>query len=149
MARPRLPAAAPHESPDEVEAQFYDALQQGDIVRMMAVWTDDEETVCVHPGGARFVGTAAIRASFEGIFANGPVPAFPEQVHRLQYPGCAVHHLVERISVQTPAGVQTGWVLATNVYVKTALGWRLAAHHASPGNPEEMPSAGETPSILH
>jgi uncharacterized protein (TIGR02246 family) len=149
MTRPRLPAAAPHESPDEVEAQFYEAMQQGDIVRMLAVWTDDDDTVCVHPGGARFVGPAAIRASFEAIFANGPVPAFPEQVNRLQYPGCAVHHLVERINVQTPTGVQTGWVLATNVYVKTTLGWRLVAHHASPGSAEEMQTSGETPSTLH
>jgi ketosteroid isomerase-like protein len=149
MTRPRPPAAVPLESPDEAEAQFYDAMQQGDIVRMMAVWNDDDEIVCVHPGGARFVGPSAIRASFESIFGNGPVPAHPEQVHRLQAPGCAVHHLVERIRVQTPAGVQTGWVLATNVYVKTALGWRMVAHHASPGSAEEMPGSGETPSILH
>ena len=45
MNRPRLPAAALHDSPDEVEAQFYEALQQGDIVRMLAVWTDDDDTV--------------------------------------------------------------------------------------------------------
>jgi ketosteroid isomerase-like protein len=149
MPRPRPPAAAPHDSPDEVEAQFYDALQQGDIARLMAVWTDDDEIVCVHPGGARLVGAAAIRASFEAIFNNGPVPAHPEQVHRLQHPGCAVHHLVERINVQTPAGRQTGWVLATNVYLKTPLGWRLVAHHASPGSAEEMPANGEAPSVLH
>ncbi len=149
MTRPRLPAAVPHESPDEVEAHFYEALQEGDLVKMLALWTDDEDTVCVHPGGARFVGSAAIRASFEAIFTNGPVPAFPEQVHRLHYPGCAVHHLVERISMPTPAGMKTGWVLATNVYVKTTLGWRIVAHHASPGSAEEMQTSGETPSILH
>ncbi len=27
---------------------------------------------------------------------------------------------------------RSAWVMATNVYVKTALGWRLVAHHASP-----------------
>jgi ketosteroid isomerase-like protein len=149
MARPRPPAVVLHESPDEAEAQFYEALQQGDIVTMMAAWADDDEIVCVHPGGGRYVGPAAVRASFEAIFANGAVAAHPEQVHRLQQDGCAVHHLVERISVRTPAGQQTGWVLATNVYLKTRLGWRMVAHHASPGSAEEMPNAGETPSILH
>jgi uncharacterized protein len=40
----------------------------------MAVWADDDEIVCVHPGGPRVVGAAAIRASFEAIFANGGIP---------------------------------------------------------------------------
>jgi hypothetical protein len=40
-------------------------------------------------------------------------------------------------------------VLATNVYVKTTLGWRMVAHHASPGSAEEMQTSGETPSTLH
>ena len=149
MARPRLPAAVLHDSPDEVEAQFYEALQQGDIVKLMAVWTDDDEIVCVHPGGARVIGAAAIRASFEAIFGNGPVPAHPEQVHRLQSVGCAMHHLVERITIQTSEGVQIGWVLATNVYLKTALGWRLVAHHASPGSPHDQQPDGDAPSTLH
>jgi uncharacterized protein (TIGR02246 family) len=150
MARPiKPPAAALHDSPDEVEAQFYEALQHGDIARLMAVWADDDEVVCVHPGGARVIGAPAIQASFEAIFSNGVVLAEPEQVHRVQSLGCAVHHLAERITVQTDEGVQTGWVLATNVYIKTALGWRLAAHHASPGSPHPLPDLGEMPSTLH
>jgi len=149
MTRPRPPAAALNDSPDEVEAQFYEALQQGDTAKLMAVWADDDEIVCVHPGGARVIGPAAIRASFEAIFGNGPVPAHPEQVHRLQSAGSAMHHLVERITVRTNEGVQTGWVLATNVYLKTVLGWRMVAHHASPGSPHDLPAAGEAASTLH
>jgi ketosteroid isomerase-like protein len=67
-----------------------------------------------------------------------------------------MHHLVERIDVDTEQGPQSAWVLATNVYVKTAQGWRLAAHHASPGlAPDVSVSAGppdaggERPSTLH
>jgi uncharacterized protein (TIGR02246 family) len=137
-------------SPDEVEAQFYEALQQGDIERLMAVWADDDEIVCVHPGGFRAIGAAAIRASFEAAFTNGGIPVQPEQVHRLHPLGCALHHLVERIVVAVEGGTQTGWVLATNFYLKTALGWRLASHHASPGTPQELTQAGDdAPSTLH
>ena len=143
MARP--PAVALHDSPDEVEAQFYEALQHGDLARLMAVWVDDDEAVCVHPAGARVIGTAAISASFETIFASGGIPVVPEQVHRLVSLGTAVHHLVERISVQTTEGApQVAWVLATNVYVKTAQGWRMAAHHASPA-PEQLQAAPVEP----
>ena len=151
MTLRRPPAAALHGSPDELEAQFYEALQLGDLARLMAVWLDDDEAVCVHPAGARVIGTAAIGASFEAIFASGGIPVVPEQVHRLTSLGTAVHHLVERITVQTAEGApQVAWVLATNVYVKTAQGWRMAAHHASPA-PEQPLAAPATParSTLH
>jgi uncharacterized protein (TIGR02246 family) len=150
---PQPPAAAKASlmaSPDDTEAQFYEALQNGDLDKLMAVWADDDEVVCVHPGGTRVIGLAAIRASFEAIFAQNAVPVSPEQVHRLHSLDCAIHHLAERISVLTPEGPQTAWAMATNVYVKTAQGWRLAAHHASPGQlGEPPPTLREIPSTLH
>jgi ketosteroid isomerase-like protein len=149
MARTKAQVAALLTAPDEVETQFYEALQQGDIAKLMAVWADDDEVVCVHPGGPRLVGPAAIRASFEAIFANGAIPVQPEQVHRLSTLGCAVHHLVERVAVQRESGPATAWVLATNVYLKTTLGWRLVAHHASPAEAREPLDASALPSTLH
>lgn len=151
MARPLPPAATLAGSPDEVEAQFYEALQRGDIEKLMALWADDDEIVCVHPGGPRVIGAGAIRSSFEAIFAhNSGVPVQTEQVHRLQQLGSALHHLVERITVSTPKGPQTAWVLATNWYVKTAQGWRIASHHASPGSAQEPQHPGnDAPSTLH
>ena len=144
------PPAALHGSADDVEAQFYEALQRADIDRLMAVWADDDEIVCVHPGGGRAIGAAAIRATFEAVFANGGVAVRPEQVHRLLQMGTALHHLVERIDIKTEQGAQSAWVLATNLYVKTALGWRLASHHASPGMPHEPPVlGGDAPATLH
>ena len=143
------PAGALHGSADDVEAQFYEALQRADIDKLMAVWADDDEIVCVHPGGGRAIGAAAIRATFEAVFANGGVAVRPEQVHRLLLMGSALHHLVERIDIKTEQGKQSAWVLATNLYVKTAQGWRLASHHASPGMPHEPPVlGGNTPAML-
>ncbi len=148
------PPAATANSPDDVEAALYEALQRGDIEALMAVWADDDEIVCVHPGGGRVVGALAIRASFEAIFANGGIPVQAEQVHRLHYLASALHHLVEKVTVAGPEGQQTAWVITTNFYVKTAQGWRLASHHASPGA-LQAPSAasraegGEWPNTLH
>ena len=148
MARP--PAANLIGSADEVEVEFYEALRRGDLERLMALWADDDEIVCVHPGGTRIVGNAAIRASFEAIFANGGIPVRPEQVHRLAAMGSALHHLVERVEVRGEQGPQTAWVTATNLYLKTARGWRLASHHASPALGHEPPVVGgEAPSTLH
>jgi uncharacterized protein (TIGR02246 family) len=149
MPRPKAQTAALMASVDDVEAQFYESLQRADIERLMAVWSDDDEVVCVQPGGPRVVGHGAIRAAFAAIFANGPVPVRPEQTQRIDSASCAVHHLHERVDIQTAEGVRTAWVVATNVYVKTAQGWRLVAHHASPGSMHELAEVVDAPSTLH
>ena len=149
MPRPKAQTAALMASVDDVEAQFYEALQRGDIERLMAVWSDDDEVVCVHPGGPRVVGHAAIRTAFEAVFANGAIPVRTEKLKRVESAGCAVHNLIERVDVRTAEGPRTAWVIATNVYLKSALGWRLVAHHASPGSMREMPEIVDAPSTLH
>jgi len=149
MARPKPPAASLMSSPDDTEAQFYEALQRGDIEKLMAVWADEDDICCVHPNGPRVIGPAAIRATFEGLFASAAIDAHPEKVRRIVTHDSAVHCVVERIQVLTEEGPQLAYVLATNVYVKTTLGWRLVAHHASPGSAQELPEVGETPSVLH
>jgi ketosteroid isomerase-like protein len=146
MARPKSP---PPSSPDDIEVQFYEALQRGDIERLMGVWSDDDDISCVHPGGPRLVGAAAIRASFDAMFGNGTIDAYPEKVRRLQSHACAVHSVLERVRVLGAEGMQTAWVVATNVYLKTAQGWRLVAHHASPGTAATMPDGVEAAGILH
>jgi ketosteroid isomerase-like protein len=48
--------------------------------------------------------------------------------------------------VRSAEGEQFAWVVATNVYLKSADGWRLVAHHASPGTAVEAHEAVEAPS---
>ncbi len=148
MPRPKPPPPAPA-SPDDIEQQFYEALQQGDVESLMAVWAHDDDVVCVHPGGPRLVGRAAIRAAFEAVFSNGAVDAQPEKVRRFQGPACAVHSVLERVRVMTDEGPHSAWVIATNVYLQTARGWRLVAHHASPGSQREMQDMIEAGSTIH
>jgi hypothetical protein len=57
--------------------------------------------------------------------------------------------LLERVEVLGPDGPQTAYVLATNVYHKTPQGWRMVAHHASPGTPNAPADISSTRSVLH
>ena len=148
MARPKAPHALLG-SPDDIEGQLYEALQRGDIDKLMALWSDDDEIACVHPGGPRLIGAAAIRASFEAIFANGAINAVPERVRRVATHSCAVHSVLERVEVPVAAGRESAWVVATNVYLKGAHGWRLVAHHASPGAPGATQDIVESAAVLH
>jgi ketosteroid isomerase-like protein len=149
MPRPKAQTATLMASVDDVEAQFYEALQRADIERLMAAWSDDDEVICVHPGAPRAIGHVAIRASFEAIFASGAIPVRAEKLKRVESAGCAVHSVLERVDVQTAEGPRAAWVIATNVYLKTVQGWRIVAHHASPGSSREMPEHVEAPTVIH
>ncbi len=134
---------------DETESVFYEALRTADIDRLMACWSDDDDIVCVHPGGPRIVGAVAIRATFDAIFANGNIRAWPEQVRKVEALASSAHTVVERVEVITPSGPANAYVLATNVYHKTAQGWRMVVHHASPGSQSEMLDISDVPQVLH
>lgn len=150
MRRPKPPSVHLLATPEEAEALFYEALREADLDKLMAVWSDEEEIVCVHPGGPRLVGPQAIRASFETLFANGHIDARPQQVKCVQLLDAAMHNVVERFDLRPAEGPRTAFVLATNVYHKTALGWRLVAHHASPGTDGgDVADTSEAPSTLH
>lgn len=148
---PKTPhrAAALGGTADDIETAFYEAMQRGDIEALMACWADDDEVYCVHPGGPRLVGAAAIRATFEVLFAVGPIRITPARVRKIESLASAVHNVLERIDALMPDGSRQSFILATNVYHKTAQGWRIVAHHASPGTSQVPDEAVEPPQTLH
>ena len=148
MRKPKVPPASSGNA-DDIEAAFYEALQSGDIDKLMACWADEDDIVCVHPGGSRLLGAGAIRTAFEAMFAHGSIRAHAEKVRKVESMGASLHSVLERIEVMTEEGPRHAYVIASNVYHKTAQGWRMVAHHASPGTPREMQEVSETPPVLH
>lgn len=143
-------AAALYTNPQEAEQAFYEAFQRADIDAMMAVWAEDDEVYCVHPGGVRLTGLDQIRESWRQIFANGANM-------RIQLRGAqqirggllAVHTLYEYITLIGERGGPSV-VAATNVYLNVGGGWRMIAHHGSPVANAPSPSAPEAaPTMLH
>ena len=145
-SRPRAALAAG--SADVVESAFYEALQNGDLEQLMACWADEDEIVCVHPGGPRLVGAGAIRRSYEQLLAQGSLQVLPERLRRVEALGAAVHSLLERLEQPSAEGTRRAWVVATNVYLKTTQGWRLVAHHASPSRSDVVDVTQPAP-LLH
>ncbi len=134
MTKVRKQAAHMSSNSSDTEATFYEAMQAGDLERLMDCWADEDDIVCIHPNGPHIVGTTAIRAAFEAIFSEaGTINVHLENVLRVNAMSCAIHSFVERIEVLTPEGLRQAYVLATNVYQNTPEGWRMVMHHASPG----------------
>jgi D-ribose pyranose/furanose isomerase RbsD len=84
------------------------------------------------------------------MFANGSaVPVVPEHIRRVDSVASAVHHVLERVDVMSAQGPIKAYVLASNVYHKTAQGWRMVLHHASPGTASDAQDASQSPQVLH
>lgn len=119
-------------TPQEAETAFYDALERADLEAMMAVWAEDEEVVCIHPGGPRLTGLAAVRNAWDQVF-RGVKHLTVERTAlvRNQVMMLAVHSVVQHITLH---GEDRTFplVVATNVWRRGADGWRLMLHHASP-----------------
>ena len=149
MPKAKLRAATVGGTADAIENQFYEALQTGDIEKLMGCWADEDDIVCVHPGGPRLIGSASIRAAFEAMFANGTIAARPEHICKVESLTSAMHNVIECIAVMSNEGPQEAFVIATNVYQRTPQGWRMVAHHASPGTSALKQGPTHAPQVLH
>jgi ketosteroid isomerase-like protein len=133
----------------DAEAAFYDALERGDYAAMVAVWAEDEEILCVHPGGPRLRGSEEVLGQWKRILENGQRlrVRITHQVV-ISGPMIAVHSVQENISVEGQGAAQP--VVATNVYQRLGPGWRMVAHHASPvPQPPRSESRAPRSATLH
>ena len=65
MAKVRTPPI--YTTPTDAALAFYQAFEAKDVDAMMTTWAEDEEIVCVHPGGTRLVGYDAVRLGWEPL----------------------------------------------------------------------------------
>jgi uncharacterized protein (TIGR02246 family) len=132
----------------DAEAAFYEAMERADLDAMMEVWAEDEEIVCIHPAGPRQVGPEAIREAWRQVFASGTrVRVRLSNQSQLNAMMVAIHSVFENIVVAGETKPR-GAIAATNIYQRTAAGWRMVLHHASPV--PEVPVRPESrPSVLH
>ena len=130
MAKARTPTI--FTSPQDAAIAFYQAFEAKDVDAMMATWAEDEDIVCVHPAGPRLVGYEAVRAGWEQIFAGDAKLSFTvDEIVVLETVGMAMQSAIEHVRVGDDPKPR-GSAIATNIFLRTPSGWRLAVHHASP-----------------
>jgi ketosteroid isomerase-like protein len=147
MDRP-MSAPASFATPEDVERAFYEAIAEGDADRLMQVWAEDEETLCVHPTGVRLLGLVPIRESWRSIFANARLRVQPEPLTHWTGTVMAIHHLTEILFVGSDPSPH-GPLYVTHVYVRGAHGWRLVSRHASAADDGHQAMAEAVPHTLH
>ncbi|MDD3354428.1 nuclear transport factor 2 family protein [Zoogloea sp.] len=136
-------------TPDDAEAAFYAALARADVGGVMAIWSEEEEVVCVHPASIRLVGLYAIRESWRQVFASG-ARITVSTTHPVRWVSAttAVHSVHQHVHVEGDDRLHP-LIIATNVFSRGARGWRLVMHHAAPAPDTDNLHYHDTPHIVH
>jgi ketosteroid isomerase-like protein len=126
-----MPSAEPYPTPAAVESAFYQAFEAADLETLLAVWDEGSGVACIHPLGARIEGGESVRESWRRILRSGPRLRFEVRNVRATVVGDMAVHLVDEVVTVVEEG-REAFLHATNVYRRTARGWRMVLHHASP-----------------
>ena len=123
---------------DELQAlrdandRFYRALESLDLATMDAVWHHEGWVRCIHPGWDAVVGWPAVRQSWEQVFRGTRwMRVTPTDVEVQVYGPLGVVACAENITAGSEGEVGVAVAQATNLFLKTAEGWRIIHHHAS------------------
>jgi ketosteroid isomerase-like protein len=111
----------------EANAAFYRAFTRGDIAAMRALWSEESEILCFHPGGVLLRGRADVLGAWTQILA-APSPIDM----RCHDASVQVHETIAIVTCYEGNGAQPPHLAATNVFVLEGGRWRLLHHHAGP-----------------
>ncbi|MDS1271917.1 nuclear transport factor 2 family protein [Lipingzhangella sp. LS1_29] len=137
----------------EANADFYHAIETGDLDLMERVWAHEEQApdlVCVNPGWTLLRGRSEILRAWALIMANVPYIQYVLTDTHVGVSGeiamvtCSENVLTAEDD--SPGFVAGGQVVTTNLFVRVGQSWRLWSHHASPvmtdEDGDEDPTAG-------
>ena len=111
---------------------FYFAFAGRDLKEMAAVWAEDAEVSCIHPGWDAIHGREEVMQSWHAILRGAGAPEILCHTPRVTFYG----ELASVICYEEIAG---GYLLATNLFVRERGRWRMVHHQAAPthGEPPE------------
>ncbi|GIK96054.1 MAG: hypothetical protein BroJett029_02630 [Alphaproteobacteria bacterium] len=103
---------------------FYAAFAAADPAAMDALWSRQAPVACIHPGWGALTGREEVIESWRRIFRTAP----PDIVCH----GARAFLLGDSAFVLCLEIMPEGVLIATNVFVREAGGWRMVHHQAGP-----------------
>jgi len=125
---------------------FYRAFESLDLKRMESVWATNMEIQCGHPGWRILRGWKPVMESWRRIFENTPSIHFTLTDVRISVRGeLAWVTLYENLNSTVAGERVSANILTTNIFLRSAEGWRMIHHHGS--TVAQPPPAEETPTV--
>jgi ketosteroid isomerase-like protein len=138
---------------DELEAvvraneAFYRAFETLKIEEMEKIWAKDSEVQCGHPGWRILRGWGPVMESWKRIFENTPSMKFTLTDVKVEVRSdLAWVTLYENLNSTIAGESYSAAILTTNLFQKTAQGWRMILHH---GSSVSQPPDQDTSSTVH
>jgi ketosteroid isomerase-like protein len=104
---------------------FYRAFNERSLKAMEALWATSAPVLCVHPGWTAITGRESVLQSWRAILANPDSPRVMVHDDRaFLYGDIAI--------VQCEEELDTGHLVATNMFIREGGGWKMIHHQASP-----------------
>jgi uncharacterized protein (TIGR02246 family) len=123
-------------SVEAANSAMYEAFESADVDRMARVWDDvaPDAVVCVHPGWPMLRGRDHVLRSWSAVMAGTDyIQFFLTDVQVSVHGDTAVVTCTENVLTEVSELTRgAGAVVATNVLVRRADGWRVQVHHGSP-----------------
>lgn len=105
--------------------EFYRAFNNRDAAAMAVLWAHGAPVACVHPGWTPLAGRDVVLQSWRNILAN------PESPHVMCHDDRAFLY-GDVATVLCEEELDTGHLVATNIFVREDGAWRMVHHQASP-----------------
>jgi ketosteroid isomerase-like protein len=112
----------------EANRAFYQAFEDADMDTMSDLWEHSDRVTCGHPGWAVLRGWAKVSASWMTLFAAGGAMQFILTGEQVSVVGDAAWVTLDENILSARSG---STVSAINVFVRSAQGWKIVAHHGS------------------
>jgi ketosteroid isomerase-like protein len=110
----------------------YRAFESLDLKRMEAVWANDHEIQCGHPGWRILRGWKPVMESWRQIFDNTPQIRFMLTDLAVEVRGeLAWVTLYENLNSSLEGQNVAATILTTNIFRRGTDGWRMIHHHGS------------------
>jgi ketosteroid isomerase-like protein len=122
-----------YQTPQDAEDAFYDALEEGDLDRLLSVWADSDDICCLLPMYPLIQGRKGVADVFTHLFSQGHgVSLSVAHLGWIQTGDIAIHQIEERIQSAPAGNPPPPPFYGTNIYRKYAAGWRLIVHQNAP-----------------
>jgi ketosteroid isomerase-like protein len=130
------------DTPQDAEDAYYDALEDGNLEGLLAVWDESDDISCLLPMHPLAQGQSAVREVFKRLFGRGQGIALSvKHLGWINTDDVAIHYVEESPPNQAPGGQPPMAVYGTNIYRRGTGGWRLIIHQNAP----TVPPAGSRP----
>jgi ketosteroid isomerase-like protein len=124
---------------------FYRAFESLDIKQMEHVWARQGHIQCGHPGWRILRGWDPVIESWRRIFENTPAIRFSLTEVSIEIRGSVAWvTLYENLKSSVEGQNISATILTTNIFEKSAEGWRMILHHGSSVAQQPPPASAPT-----